>query len=84
MCLAIVRAGEGPVRGVPSSFGRISEAFLDGITATERILAETRGRGDATAPRIIILTTHQREVAALRAITAGASGFLMKDATPEF
>lgn len=53
---------------------------VDGITATERILAAA----GAVAPRIIVLTTHQRDTAVLHAISAGASGFLMKDATPEF
>ncbi|TFB75040.1 response regulator transcription factor [Cryobacterium flavum] len=53
----------------------------DGITATEQILAAADGR---EPPRIIVLTTHQRDIAVLSAINAGASGFLMKDATPEF
>jgi DNA-binding NarL/FixJ family response regulator len=52
----------------------------DGITATQRILASA----GADAPRIIVLTTHQRDTAVVEAISAGASGFLMKDATPEF
>ncbi len=50
----------------------------DGITATQRI------RAAEGAPRVIVLTTHQRDVAVIGAINAGASGFLMKDATPEF
>ncbi|MDQ1546343.1 MAG: hypothetical protein QOH69_1247 [Actinomycetota bacterium] len=50
----------------------------DGITATQRI------RATPNAPRVIVLTTHQRDVAVLGAINAGASGFLMKDATPDF
>ena len=52
----------------------------DGITATQRILASA----GSEAPRIIVLTTHQRDTAVIGAISAGASGFLMKDATPEF
>lgn len=52
----------------------------DGITATERIIAH----GGPDSPRIIVLTTHQRDIAVLSAINAGASGFLMKDVTPEF
>lgn len=55
---------------------------LDGISATEQILAQTDGA--ASEPRIIVLTTHEREVAVLKAVNAGASGFLMKDVTPEF
>ncbi|SEO01595.1 response regulator [Cryobacterium luteum] len=53
---------------------------VDGITATEQILAAA----GLESPRIIVLTTHQRDIAVLSAINAGASGFLMKDATPEF
>ncbi|RLP71894.1 DNA-binding response regulator [Mycetocola tolaasinivorans] len=52
----------------------------DGISATRKIL-DAQG---AAAPRVIVLTTHQGDSAVLRAIEAGASGFLMKDATPEF
>jgi DNA-binding NarL/FixJ family response regulator len=52
----------------------------DGLTATERILAGSPQR----PPRVIVLTTFQRDVTVLRAISAGASGFIMKDATPEF
>ena len=50
----------------------------DGISATQRI------RAAEGAPRVIVLTTHQRDIAVIGAINAGASGFLMKDATPEF
>ncbi|MDB5280865.1 MAG: LuxR family transcriptional regulator [Ferruginibacter sp.] len=52
----------------------------DGIEATALILANA----PANPPRIIVLTTHQRDTAVLSAVNAGASGFLMKDATPEF
>jgi DNA-binding NarL/FixJ family response regulator len=51
---------------------------LDGIAATERIVAT------GSASRIIVLTTFQRDEAVFRAVRAGASGFLTKDATPEF
>lgn len=57
---------------------RMPEA--NGITATESIRAQA---GD-TPPKIIILTTHERDVAVLEAIRAGASGFLLKDTNPEF
>lgn len=53
---------------------------VDGITATEQLTA--RSEGDAT-PRIIILTTFDLDEYVLRAIKAGASGFLLKDTPPE-
>jgi len=53
---------------------------LDGIKATERILAA----GEAVAGlRIIILTTFDLDQYVYAALTAGASGFLLKDVTPE-
>jgi DNA-binding NarL/FixJ family response regulator len=56
---------------------------MDGIEATERIVAATDARG-GTGPRIIVLTTFDLDEAATRAIRGGASGFLLKDADPEF
>lgn len=56
---------------------------MDGIESTRAILsaAEAAGR---TPPRIIVLTTFDFDEAATRAIRGGASGFLLKDADPEF
>lgn len=51
---------------------------MDGLTAT----AELLDRPDP--PRIVMLTTFDLDEAAARAITRGASGFLLKDADPEF
>lgn len=56
---------------------------MDGIEATERILAAADTRG-ARRPRIIVLTTFDLDEAATRAIRGGASGFVLKDADPEF
>ncbi|MGI9824772.1 response regulator [Agromyces sp. Marseille-Q5079] len=56
---------------------------LDGIQATERILAEA-DRDGRTPPRILVLTTFDLDENAARAIRAGASGFVLKDADPEF
>jgi DNA-binding NarL/FixJ family response regulator len=56
---------------------------MDGIEATERIVAAAEARG-APGPRIIVLTTFDLDEAATRAIRGGASGFLLKDADPEF
>jgi len=52
--------------------------IMDGIEAT-RLIVES-----GSAARIVILTTFQRDEAVFRAIRAGASGFVTKDATPEF
>lgn len=52
---------------------------LDGIAATEEIVAAS-----ATPPKIVVLTTFDLDESAARAIKAGASGFVLKDADPEF
>ncbi|GAA3151530.1 response regulator [Streptomyces rectiviolaceus] len=52
---------------------------MDGIEATRRILA---GEGPHTT-RVIILTTYDLDHYVYAALTAGASGFLLKDVTPE-
>ena len=52
---------------------------MDGLEATRRILAAPAGR----ACRIIILTTFDLDQYVYAALTAGASGFLLKDVTPE-
>jgi DNA-binding NarL/FixJ family response regulator len=65
---------------------------LDGIEATRRIVAavaagrtETTGDPEAVraGPRIIILTTFDLDEYVYGALSAGASGFLLKDVTPE-
>jgi len=54
---------------------------MDGIEATRRILADAP---DGSAPtRIIILTTFDLDEYVYAALSAGASGFLLKDVTPE-
>lgn len=55
----------------------------DGIHATERILADA-DRDGRPSPRVIVLTTFDLDENAARAIRAGASGFVLKDADPEF
>jgi DNA-binding NarL/FixJ family response regulator len=57
--------------------------MMDGIAATVAILSAAENRGDRL-PRIIVLTTFDLDEAATRAIRGGASGFLLKDADPEF
>ncbi|KKD05681.1 response regulator [Streptomyces sp. WM6386] len=51
---------------------------MDGLEATRRILT-----GAADAPRVIILTTFDLDRYVYAALSAGASGFLLKDVTPE-
>jgi DNA-binding NarL/FixJ family response regulator len=52
---------------------------LDGIEATRRI----RGDPELAGVRVLILTTFDLDEHVYAALTAGASGFLLKDATPE-
>jgi DNA-binding NarL/FixJ family response regulator len=49
---------------------------LDGLTATERLRARPGG------PAVIVLTTFDADAQVLRALRAGASGFLLKDTPP--
>ena len=71
---------------------------MDGIEATKGILADVAatdaaagatdaagaaGAAGATPTRIIILTTFDLDEYVYAALTAGASGFLLKDVTPE-
>ncbi len=51
---------------------------MDGIEATSALLRR------ADPPRVVVLTTFDLDEAAARALRAGASGFLLKDAEPEF
>ena len=61
---------------------------LDGLEATRRLLSEPDG-GDPgiaasrPAPRVIILTTFDLDEYVYAALQAGASGFLLKDGSPE-
>ncbi|MFD9950517.1 response regulator [Nonomuraea sp. NPDC059023] len=50
----------------------------DGIEATRRIVT-----GGADDTRVLILTTYDLDQYVYAALTAGASGFLLKDVTPE-
>ena len=53
---------------------------MDGIAATRAI----RGESSSERPRIVVLTTFDRDEAVASALRAGADGFLLKDATPDF
>lgn len=52
---------------------------LDGIAATRAI----RDGAGSAVPRIVVLTTFERDDAVAAALRAGADGFLLKDATPD-
>ncbi len=56
---------------------------MDGIQSTEEILRGADARGEQR-PRVIVLTTFDLDESAARAIRGGASGFVLKDADPEF
>ncbi|MER5738763.1 MULTISPECIES: response regulator transcription factor [unclassified Streptomyces] len=49
---------------------------VDGLTATERL------RARPGAPEVIVLTTFHADEQVLRALRAGASGFVLKDTPP--
>jgi DNA-binding NarL/FixJ family response regulator len=57
--------------------------IMDGIDATAAIIAAAEAAG-TTPPRVVVLTTFELDESAGRAIRGGASGFLLKDADPEF
>ncbi|MFD9390668.1 response regulator [Streptomyces sp. NPDC060000] len=49
---------------------------MDGLAATERL------RGRADAPQVVVLTTFHADEQVLRALRAGAAGFVLKDTPP--
>ncbi|MBB6171399.1 DNA-binding NarL/FixJ family response regulator [Nocardiopsis mwathae] len=49
---------------------------MDGLAATEALRARTR------APEVVILTTFDADTHVLRALRAGAAGFVLKDTPP--
>ena len=53
---------------------------MDGLEATRRILG---GPATTAVPRVIILTTFDLDQYVYAALSAGASGFLLKDVSPE-
>ncbi|MGC0273136.1 response regulator [Pseudactinotalea sp. Z1739] len=56
---------------------------MDGIAATAELTGGGTADGDGSGPKVIILTTFDLDEYVLRAIKAGASGFLLKDTPPE-
>lgn len=57
----------------------IQMPVLDGLEATRRIVASPAN----AATRVLILTTFERDDYIYEALQAGASGFLLKNASPE-
>ncbi|TBN57893.1 response regulator transcription factor [Glaciihabitans arcticus] len=53
---------------------------MDGVEATRQLFE----RNPDQAPRVIVLTTFNLDLAAATAMRFGASGFLLKDSTPDF
>jgi DNA-binding NarL/FixJ family response regulator len=53
---------------------------IDGLEATRRILGSA---GEDSPVKVVILTTFDREDYLFEALRAGASGFLLKNASPE-
>ncbi|MEU5218225.1 response regulator transcription factor [Streptomyces sp. NPDC020807] len=72
-------------REVPDLVGRLAPDVVlmdirmpgvDGLTATERL------RALPDAPEVVVLTTFHADEQVLRALRAGAAGFLLKDTKP--
>ena len=57
----------------------IQMPVMDGLEATRQIVSLKTG----TAPRVLILTTFEKDEYIFGALRAGASGFLLKNAPPE-
>jgi len=82
-CVLVGEAGDG--EEVPAAVAEhspdvvlmdIRMPHVDGLTATERLRARPGG------PEVIVLTTFDADASVLRALRAGASGFLLKDTPP--
>jgi RNA polymerase sigma factor (sigma-70 family) len=56
---------------------------MDGLEATRQILADAPTTVDGAPVRVLVLTTFDLDQYVYAALTAGASGFLLKDVTPD-
>jgi DNA-binding NarL/FixJ family response regulator len=57
----------------------IQMPVMDGLAATRQIVSLKIG----TSPRVLILTTFEKDEYIFEALRSGASGFLLKNAPPE-
>jgi DNA-binding NarL/FixJ family response regulator len=55
---------------------------VDGLTATERLRSGGTTGAAADPPQVVVLTTLNADEQVLRALRAGAAGFLLKDTPP--
>lgn len=56
---------------------------MNGVAATQKIIQHADATG-TDKPKIVALTTFNRDQAVVQAVQAGASGYLLKSAEPEF
>jgi DNA-binding NarL/FixJ family response regulator len=56
---------------------------LDGLEATRRILADAPTSAEGHPVKVLMLTTFDLDQYVYAALTAGASGFLLKDVSPD-
>jgi DNA-binding NarL/FixJ family response regulator len=61
----------------------IRMAGLDGLSATRQILADRPTTEEGNPVRVIVLTTFDLDRYVYAALAGGASGFLLKDVTPD-
>jgi DNA-binding NarL/FixJ family response regulator len=52
---------------------------LDGVGATARIVAAAADGASGRGPHVVVLTTYDTDADILRAVEAGATGYLLKD-----
>lgn len=73
---ALTRAATGDIDVVLMDL-RLGRHAEDGVAATKMIRSLPR------PPRVLILTTYETDADILRAVQAGATGYLLKDADPD-
>nr|WP_175409409.1 response regulator transcription factor [Streptomyces sp. TRM64462] len=61
----------------------VNMPVMGGLEATRRICAAGRADPDRTLPKIVMLTMYDQDEHVFEALRAGASGFLIKDASPQ-